>query len=253
MSSPELPPPRQPHAAAPPNPPSVPAPNQDLLTWFAYAAPMLVFLVLTQLESWFVTPEGQPDPDRYPWLYTGKLLAVGITLFLCRSTWRDYRPLPSLGALAAAIAVGLTVATLWVGLDGLYPIPSWMGTRSSFDPEVLDPTSMVAFITVRLIGLALIVPFFEELFWRSLVVRFVIDPDDFTRVPVGRMSLNAALVSTALFAAAHPEWLPALITGLLWAGLLDRTGSLSACLVSHVVANLALGCYVVATGSWHFW
>ncbi len=51
----------------------------------------------------------------------------------------------------------------------------------------------------------------------------------------------------------HPEWLPALLTGLAWAGLLAMTRSVTACVVSHAVANLALGIYVLATGNYQFW
>jgi membrane protease YdiL (CAAX protease family) len=63
----------------------------------------------------------------------------------------------------------------------------------------------------------------------------------------------AAGVTSVFFALAHPEWLPALLTGLLWAGLLWRTKSLGACVVSHATANLALGLYVIAIGAWKYW
>ena len=98
-----------------------------------------------------------------------------------------------------------------------------------------------------------LVPLIEELFWRSFLIRWLIDPDDFQRVPIGRMTPFAAGGTAVLFALAHPEWLPALITGLLWAWLLWQTKSLSACLISHAVANLALGIYVMATGDWKYW
>ena len=63
----------------------------------------------------------------------------------------------------------------------------------------------------------------------------------------------SATVTSVLFALAHPEWLPALLTGLLWAWLLHQTRSLTACVISHVVANLALGIYVIQYGAWKFW
>ncbi len=67
------------------------------------------------------------------------------------------------------------------------------------------------------------------------------------------MTPLAAGVTSVLFALAHPEWLPALLTGLLWAWLLWQTRSLSTCLISHAVANLALGIYVITTGDWKYW
>ena len=62
----------------------------------------------------------------------------------------------------------------------------------------------------------------------------------------------AAAVTSVVFALVHPEWLPALLTGALWAWLLWRTRSLSACMVSHATANLALGIYVIVTGDWKY-
>jgi CAAX prenyl protease-like protein len=92
----------------------------------------------------------------------------------------------------------------------------------------------------------------EELFWRSFLMRWLIDPDIF-KVPVGRVTPVAAAVTSVVFALAHPEWLPALLTGLLWAWLLWQTKSLAACLISHATANLALGVFVIASGAWKFW
>ncbi len=111
---------------------------------------------------------------------------------------------------------------------------------------------MIAFVAVRLLGLVVLVPLIEELFWRSFLMRWVID-QDFARVPIGRVTPLAAGVTSVAFGLAHPEWLPGLITGLAWAWLVWRTKSLSACVVSHAVANLALGLYVIATGDWKYW
>ena len=83
-------------------------------------------------------------------------------------------------------------------------------------------------------------------------MRWIINPD-FLKVPIGRVTPLAAAVTSGVFAFSHPEWLPALITGLLWAWLLWQTKSLSACVLSHAVANLALGLHVIATGDWKYW
>ena len=172
---------------------------------------------------------------------------------MCRSAWRDLSPRPGPGALALATALGLGVAALWVGLDGHYPeLPFLGGKRSSFDPNAMPRAGMIAFVAVRLLGLVILVPLIEELFWRSFLMRWVIDPD-FARVPIGKVTPLAAAVTSVAFGLAHPEWLPGLITGLAWAWLVWRTKSISACVVSHAVANLALGLYVIATGDWKYW
>jgi hypothetical protein len=103
-----------------------------------------------------------------------------------------------------------------------------------------------------MLGLVALVPLVEELFWRSFLIRWLIDPD-FEKIPIGRVTPMAAEVTSVAFALAHPEWLPAVLTGALWAWLLWQTRSLTACLVSHVTANLALGIYVIVTGDWKYW
>ena len=218
-----------------------------------YVAPMVGFLALTAAEGYLPTRGGGIDPLWYPVVYAIKVAIVSVLAWMCRSAWRDLVPRPSPGALALATALGLGVAALWVGLDGLYPeLPFLGGKRSSFDPNAMPRAGMIAFVAVRLVGLVLLVPLIEELFWRSFLMRWVIDPD-FARVPIGRVTPLAAAVTSVAFGLAHPEWLPGLITGLAWAWLVWQTKSISACVVSHAVANLALGLYVIATGDWKFW
>jgi CAAX prenyl protease-like protein len=128
----------------------------------------------------------------------------------------------------------------------------FLGSRSAFDPLALGAAARRAFIAVRLLGLVVLVPVIEEVFWRSFLIRWIIDTD-FAKVPIGKVTPMAAAVTSAFFALAHPEWLPALLTGALWAWLLWSTRSLSACLISHATANLSLGIYVITTHDWKFW
>lgn len=213
--------------------------------WLPYVAPLATFLVLTSAE-------GYVPKAWYPIAYTVKIAVVAAVAWWYRAAWRDFRPRPSVAVLVASIALGVLVTLAWVGLDPYYPRWSAQGSRSSFDPTALPTAGRFAFLAVRLIGLILVVPLIEELFWRSFLMRSIIDPDDFTRIPVGRVTPPAAAITSVAFAAVHPEWLPALLTGLAWAALLWRTRSLAACLVSHATANLVLGAYVLATGEWRF-
>jgi hypothetical protein len=212
-----------------------------------YIIPMGGFLVLTQVEGYL------PGPSWYPPFYALKIAIVAALTWACRSTWHDLRPWPCPRSLALAVTLGLLVAVLWVGLDGHYPaLPFMKGSRTAFNPNILSPPAKWAFIAIRLAGLALLVPLIEELFWRSFLIRWIID-SDFRRVPIGRVTPMAATITSVCFALEHPEWLPGLLTGIAWAWLLAKTRSVSACVLSHVVANLALGLYVLATGDWKFW
>jgi CAAX prenyl protease-like protein len=222
--------------------------------WLPYVLPMAVFLGFTMLEGYLPrAAEGGPHPSWYPIAYAVKMAAVLVAMWFGRSAWADLGPRPDAIGWLSAIGCGLLVTALWVGLDGYYPKLGGEDVRASFDPFTLKPAARAGFLAVRLLGLVVVVPIFEELFCRSFLIRYVIDPDHFREVPIGRVTPMAAGVSAALFASSHSEWLPALLTGLIWAGLLWRTKSLLACVVSHMVANLALGVYVLATHQWKYW
>ncbi len=220
--------------------------------WDDYVLPMVAFVAFTSFEGQLPAgPSGGPHPLWYPLAYAIKLAIVVGLAWRGRRAWADLRPWPGPGLIAAAIAIGLAVALAWVALDGLYPSTPWLGTRAAFNPAKLPIAAQIAFYALRAIGLVAVVPLVEELFWRSFLMRWIIDPD-FQRVPIGRISPLAVAVTAGLFALEHPEWLPALLAGLAWAGLLAASRSLTPCVISHAVANAALGAYVVVTGDWKF-
>ena len=216
-----------------------------------YVLPMLAFLALTQVESWTVASLG----DRswaYPACYGVKVVIVAVLTWLSRSTWSDFGPRMSAWAWAASVALGLMVTGAWVGLDGRYPSLPLSGDRVGYDPSRLGAVELGLFLIVRGFGLIVLIPVVEELFWRSFLMRWVID-QEFTRIPVGRVTWWAAAITAGLFGVAHPVWLPAVLAGLAWAGLLRWSGSLRACLVSHAVANAALLGHILWHQAWKFW
>jgi uncharacterized protein len=217
-----------------------------------YAVPMFAYIGLGGIDSYLPSVDGQPSPSWYPLTYAAKVLIVALLAWHYRANWRDLRPGPEPSTFVLAVLIGLVVWGLWIGLDGHYPVPPFLGTRAGFNIDVLSPGRRWAFILVRMLGLVVLVPLIEELFWRSFLIRWLIDPE-FQKVPIGKVTPMAAVVTSVAFALVHPEWLPALLTGGLWAWLLWRTKSLSACVVSHATANLALGAYVIATGDWKYW
>jgi CAAX prenyl protease-like protein len=217
-----------------------------------YMAPMITYVALGALESYLPSNDGQPSPVWYPLAYTLRVVIVAIVAWRYRATWSDFRPWPSAAATGLSVLIGVIVWGLWIGLDGLYPALPLLGKRVAFDLGVISPGARWAFVGARMAGLVVIVPLIEELFWRSFLIRWLID-QEFQKVPIGRITPMAAVVSSVAFALVHPEWLPALLTAALWVWLLSTTRSLGACLVSHATANLALGLYVIAAGDWKYW
>jgi CAAX prenyl protease-like protein len=92
----------------------------------------------------------------------------------------------------------------------------------------------------------------EELFWRSFLLRYLIQPD-FRRVPLGTFTWSSFIISVALFGVEHNQWFAGIVAGLLYTLLLYRSRSLSSCILAHAVTNFLLGMYVLITQEWQYW
>ena len=218
--------------------------DAETRTSLRYLVPTVVFGLVTALE-------GYVSPGVYPAVYAFKMLAVAASLFACRASLRDIRP--TARVVLPAVAIGFVVFVVWVGLDRLVPYPH-AGSRTAFDPfaSIPDAGTRLAFLAVRLLGLAVIVPVMEELFLRSYVLR-VVTNQDFLSVPFGEYSWPAFWAVAGLSALTHPEWLAAIITSVLYTWVLGRTKSLFACVLAHAVTNASLGAYVLSTHSFQYW
>jgi CAAX prenyl protease-like protein len=98
------------------------------------------------------------------------------------------------------------------------------------------------------------VPFMEEFFWRDFLWRTIAAPADFRIAKIGEWDRGIPLLVVSLaFCIVHPQWLTAIVWGLMIGGLLIYTRSLGACIVMHAVTNFLLGAYVLYTGDWIFW
>jgi CAAX prenyl protease-like protein len=103
------------------------------------------------------------------------------------------------------------------------------------------------FLSVRLFGLAIVVPVIEEFFLRGFAMRFVMEKD-WWKVPFGTVNRVAIVVGTVLPMLSHPELLAAAVWFSLVTWLMLRTKNIWDCVVAHAVTNLLLGVYVVVMG-----
>ena len=221
-------------------------PLKSLPAWVPYVAPFALFLLLTTLE-------GRLPPERYPLFYAAKIALVGGLLLALRGGFPEARPGGS--GWAVATISGLVLCALWVWTDRHTPHFAFLGTRQGFNPsrEIASHAGIAWFLAVRFLGLAVVVPVVEELFYRGFLLRFVTDLDDFRRVPPGAFSGLALAVNVVLFALSHPEWLAAALFAGGMCGLLRLTRNLFACILAHGVTNLFLGLYIVGAGQWQYW
>jgi CAAX prenyl protease-like protein len=108
------------------------------------------------------------------------------------------------------------------------------------------------FVVARIAGSTLVVPPFEELFYRSFVYRFLA-AKDFLSVPLGKFLPMPFFVTSILFGFAHREWLAGILCGFAYQGLVVWKKRLGDAVTAHAITNLLLGLWIAWRGAWHFW
>src|SRR4051812_42671593 len=186
------------------------------------------------------------------WMYTAR---VGVVTLLLWWLWRQYTELHTFTSvtvhgMAMAAGVGLGVFVAWINLDFAW---ARIGQVAAFDPTLPDGSGLAwPFLLVRLLGLAMVVPVMEELFWRSFLLRWL-ERSEFLQQDPAKVGMRALVICAVIFALEHTLWLAGLIAGFAYALLYMRTRNLWLAIASHATTNAALGCWIVATRSWQFW
>ena len=186
------------------------------------------------------------------YLYPIKTVAVALLLFNYRKEYRELslKDLANLPSTATSCLLGLLVFILWINMDWTL---SATGDPQGFNPTLLpDSGVQIGMTAFRIAGAVLLVPLMEELFWRSFLMRYIID-QNFQKQPIGAFTWASFLITAVLFGLEHHFILAGIIAGILYSLLLYRTRSIAQCVLSHAVTNLALAIYVLYTGKWFFW
>ncbi len=149
--------------------------------WHVRIAPLMVYILILALigalRDW--------QPWTYPLVYTAQ---CGLVVWLL---WRYRRMLPELSATFtfSAAVVGSVVFVVWMGLG--FGMIAWFprafgGERGyNFFAEMSEPLAWTT-LSLRLLGMSIVVPLFEELFHRSCTLRSF---HSFRRTAVGGMNL----------------------------------------------------------------
>lgn len=186
------------------------------------------------------------------YLYPVKALTVGALLYIFRKQYHEltFRDLANLPATLAACGVGLLVFVLWIKMDWTFGAS---GVPQGFNPALLQGREVrIAMTIFRIAGAVLVVPLMEELFWRSFLIRYIINRN-FGAVPMGTFTWASFIITVVLFGFEHNYLLAGIMAGIFYNLLLYRSRSLAHCVLAHTVTNLALAIYVVSTGNWQFW
>lgn len=186
------------------------------------------------------------------WLYAPRAVVVGTLLLAFRRQYAEINGRDLLNARHALISIvtGILIFALWIKMDWTL---SSQAAPPGFDPRVLgDGPARWVMIIVRCIGAVIVVPIMEELFWRSFMLRYLID-NDFMTVAVGRLTWFSFIATTILFGLEHHYLLAGMMAGALFSLVYYWTRSLLHCILCHAVANLCLAIYVLITSQWQFW
>ncbi|MCC6533043.1 MAG: CAAX prenyl protease-related protein [Burkholderiales bacterium] len=194
-------------------------------------------------------PPGEWDAR---WIYAARALIAGIALVLLWHRFEELRSTPRLTAAdwLLALIAGVGVLVIWVMLD-----EGWITFElgAGFDPRRFGSEDLAWPQTIfRLLGLAIVVPIAEELFWRSFLMRWL-ERQNFLAVAPGSVGMRALVITSVLFALEHSQWLAGLIAGLVYGWLYIRTGKLWVPVIAHAVTNGLLGGYILYTRDWRFW
>lgn len=179
------------------------------------------------------------------WLYTLRVvLVLSVLLFFFRS-YSELKVVPAAKTFLVAILAGLLVFMAWI-----LPYPAWAGVNNH--AQLSNAGQDAVWMASRLIGAAIIVPVMEELFWRSLVMRWI-DDKNFLYFSPSNVSVLALMISSGVFASAHHLWLAGLFAGIIYGALYIKYKNLWVPIVAHAVTNGVLGVWVMCTGNWQYW
>lgn len=216
------------------------------------ALPFLLFIGSLVLASvvgaWLPDGAGTALRDE---LAIGRGVMVALVLALLWPAYSELRkPMATpWTSWVLAVAGGVAVFLVWILL---YPNEPADATSGRFAPLLADGAIHWPKALLRLAGLGLVVPVMEELFWRSLVLRWI-QSDDFLALSPSDVGARPFLITTVLFAIEHETWLAGAIAGIAYNLLYMRSGNLWVPILSHAVTNCLLGTWIIYAGAWHLW
>ena len=242
---------------------------------YAHVVPFGVFMVLL-LISQFAGEAMIWEHDNAPWYrhWPEQLfypIQTVLTLVVLLFFWKHYEFRWSGKAVLIGVVAGLVGIGFWLlpttlydhwGMEGkpdafFEKLTGLAPRKEGFDPTVFDnPLAYWTSLIFRVFRAVVIVSLVEEIFWRSFLMRFLLDMDGkYWKVPFGKPAWISFFVVTGAFMIAHApiDYLGAFIYGSLTYAVAVWTKSLLACVVMHGVANATMAWYAMTYAKYGLW
>lgn len=225
--------------------------NPSFYRWAPFTL-FMAFIGVEELLKYSITNGLVPFESSFLYyLYPVKALTVACLLYRYRKQYSELslKDMANLPLTLGTFCIGILVFILWINMD-------W--TFGSTPPQGISPWTVpgkklqLILVGFRIFGAVIVVPLMEELFWRSFLIRYIIDKE-FQRVPIGLFTWPSFLITIVLFGSEHSFIYAGMMAGAIYNLLLYKSRSLSQCVFAHAVTNLALAIYVLMTGNWQFW
>lgn len=209
-----------------------------------WVLPFFVFIALLAIQRVIPIPA---------WLRF--IVSMGVIAGVSRSALRGRPSKPLL-----SVAIGVAVFIVWVAPDQIAP---WWHHTLPFDNPIMGapagntpPASKndPVFLLFRIAISAIAVPILEELFWRGWLMRWIVNPEHFEKIPLGTYAPAAFWTVAILFASEHGSfWDVGLLAGIVYNWWMVRTRNVWDCILAHAVTNGVLAAYVIVAGQWQYW
>lgn len=204
--------------------------------WFCYVAPFLLFFSLSEAATYL--------PEWYFHLYLAKIILTTGLLWAWRSKfYNDLMSKLTSSQFIISLLAGTIAAATWLSCITLELITLPTLTIPEQWPLVLK-VFVVGFICL---GASLIVPILSELFWRSFMLRYLIE-QNFKTVAIGQFQFFSFIVVVALTTLPSNYTIPVAITSIVQNTLIVWQKNLRCCIVANVITSVALTLYCLLYG-----
>lgn len=204
--------------------------------WFYYVAPFLLFFALSEATTYL--------PDWYFHLYLGKIFITAGLLWIWRSTFYDDLKIKLTATqLTISLLAGTTIAAIWYMCLNY----GWITLQAQSLPAHWPLILKILIITMICLGASLIVPIMTELFWRSFMLRYIIE-QDFKSIQLGQYQFFSFIVVVALTTLPSIYIIPVATTSVIQNLLIVWQKNLRCCIVANMLSSTALTLYFLLYG-----